>query len=320
MLISDHTHVLAKTGDILTIRGFQQNGVYIAVPIYFKSPSGNREYKDFKFKKFVDEFTDRYAIQYPALVRTSVYGRQVVLRPEDMIECFAPFEALERVYDKLSSVERACIDSLTMYVPVEDIGIIGSRLVGFSHDETDLDVIVRGKDNLCLMRKMMPSFVRRIGAAVTIAREQIRKSVVKYENLFNAKYNSFDHMIANRWPTIHIPGKLFAKLRFTYKFGIDKIPAVPEIGLDPFTQNVKGTVIDSVETALMPRRFFMRVGDDITWQIITYFWDYSYCVTEGDVVAVRGFVDVSSKTIVISSRENHGLSIKHMANPTCTTV
>ena len=74
------------------------------------------------------------------------------------------------------------------------------------------------------MYAMMTDFVHECGGSVSISKKQYERSISKYEKLFNPHYNSFVEMIRNRWATIYIRRKLFAKLRFTYNPTVDVIP------------------------------------------------------------------------------------------------
>ena|GEM_PF-3880483 len=315
-MIADHTHLLIRTGDVVTVRGFPAAGTIIAVPIYFRRPEGGPQLHGASFEKCVDEFADRYSAEHPELVAESVFGQQVQVKAADIIEIFDPFGSLDGACGDLSPMSRNCIDVLSRHVHRSDIGIIGSRLLGFARTEADLDVVIRGECHLSFMRFAMPRIVAEMGAVVAIERGQYARSIRKYERLFNGQYNSFDRMIANRWPTICIPGAFFAKLRFTYNPAVDSVPRVP-CPTHYSTASIRGVVVDARGVAHMPRRFTLADARSRKWEVLTYFWDYSYCVSEDDVVTVRGWCDEAARLLVIGDRREHGVIIDCLAHPSC---
>jgi predicted nucleotidyltransferase len=315
-VIADHTHLLIRNGDVVTVRGFPAAGTIIAVPIYFRRSAGGRQLRAASFEKCVDEFAVRYSAEYPELVAESAFGRQVHVKAPDIIEIFDPFGSLDRAYGKLSAISRKCIDVLSRHVHRSDIGIIGSRLIGFARADADLDVVIRGECHLSFVRSAMARIVAELGAVVAIERGQYTRSIRKYESLFNSHYNSFDRMIANRWPTICIPGAFFAKLRFTYDPAVDYVPQVP-CPTHYSTASIRGVVVEGRGVAHMPRRFTVADARSRDWEVLTYFWDYSYCVSEDDIVTVRGWCDESARLLVIGDRREHGVIIHCLARPSC---
>jgi len=314
-MIPDHTHVVATTGEILAVRGFSEDATY-AVPIYFPCSSGRRLFRQQYYEKMVDEFAERYEREHPMRVTSSPFGKRVRLFDEDIVVQFDPFSVFARAYAELPALAKLCIDALCRYVRQEDIGYIGSRLLGCADERSDMDIVIRGERNLLRMRRSMSDFARDIGGCVGISHEQFGKSIAKYERCFNKSHNTFARMIANRWPTFCVANKLFAKLRFTYDLASDVIPTIP-VAPACISRELTGIVVDSVGTAMMPRRFILEDGGGTHWQVMTYFWDYSYCVADGDTVTVSGSCDEAMKVCIIGDTQHHGIIIHDAAQPLC---
>ncbi|KKU91770.1 MAG: hypothetical protein UY23_C0001G0376 [Candidatus Jorgensenbacteria bacterium GW2011_GWA1_48_11] len=319
-MITDHTHILTKWGDIVTARGFNDGDLIYVVPLYFLSDKGSRTYSGEKYEKYVDEFAERYRHFHPELVRSTPYGQRVAIREDQITRAFDPFANPRLIYDSFDKkIYRRVVDILTKFVPRESIGFIGSSLVGFQTAGSDLDIVIRGLENYRTLRGQFKDFLNALGACATITREQFYKSVVKYERLFNGVNNDFATMIKNRWPTIHMPGELFCKIRFTLNPANDVIFSAPS-NLSLREGSVNGKVIEDEGVAFMPRHFRLRLNEGAEYETITYHWDYSYCVMVGDEVTVRGAIDESEKIIVVSDRKNHGITFKKQNNIACAIV
>lgn len=306
-MLDDHTHFRIRNGDIFTTRGFCPESNIWAVPLYFKRANGDRILKGARHEKFVDEFSERYGSIQPGWLVDTSYGTRIRIPLEEITETYDPFGDFDGNRKKLGSVVyQKVINALCAVADIKDIGFIGSRLVGFERTgESDLDVVVRGRENYQNIRKNFRTILNEIGASCSISRKQFDKSVKKYNWLFNPENNDFSDMLYNRWPTVHLADQLFCKIRFTYHPAKDKIFFPPEV-LNLEEESVSGKVILDEGVSFMPRHFRIESNRRV-YTVVTYFWDYSYCVCDNDVVAVRGSVDREKRIIVIRDRRNHGI-------------
>lgn len=315
-MIGDHTHIITKNRDIFTVRGFNFDKKIFGVPIYFKTESNNlgcRIYKNTLYEKFIDEYAERYFNLYPKLVVKTNYGIRIKIPERNILKTFDPFSNFSKIYNNINKkIYKKIIDGLKIFISPKDIGFIGSRLIGFSTKDSDLDIVIRGMDNYQAIKSNFKKYLSCIGAQSAITQQQYDKSIKKYEYLFNKKYNDFGCMILNRWPTVYIPHKVFYKLRFTYNPQKDDFFRAPQINNLKEGQ-LAGKVIEDIGVAFMPRRFKILNSVGKIYTIITYFWDFSYCVSTGDQVNIKGSIDYNKNIIVIKDRRNHG--IKFISQP-----
>ena len=311
-MIQDHTHVLTKQGDIFTVRGFCSEGAIWAVPIYFVSNNGDKIFGSKKYTKLVDEFGEKYQNLIPEWLVETSFGIRIKIPIFEVVQLFDPFSNFQQIYKQLDApIYKNVIDALSQIVPFKDIGHIGSYLIGFPSSRSDLDLVIRGKNNMLSVKNRFDDFLKKIKAQCSITQKQFDKSIRKYNTLFNKDNNDFDYMIYNRWPTVYIPNKLFCKIRFTYNAAEDDIFQPPKLQ-ETKEATISGEVIEDTGVSFMPRHFILRDVQNRDYTVVTYFWDYSYCVSKKDIVSVAGAVDKSLSVIVIRDRRRHGIRFKKL--------
>src|SRR3989344_6519896 len=312
-MITDHTHIKINNGDIFTVRGFDNDKEIFAVPVYFVSLDGERVLGSLHYRNAIDEFADEYTRKSPNMVIDTVYGRRVKIRQGQINKIFDPFSDFPRIYSTIKNDDyRKVINALSRFVCLEDIGFIGSSLVNFSTKDSDLDVVVRGLENYRKLKNNFSLILKEIDASCSISRKQFNKSVEKYNELFNKEHNDFSCMIFNRWSTVHIPDKLFCKIRFTYDPKKDDLFYAPK-NIETAEADLCGKVISDEGVNFMPRHFKVKTDDGEEYLVITYFWDYSFCVSLGDRVVINGSLDKKNKIMIIGDRKSHG--IKFSSDP-----
>ena len=318
-MINDHTHIKMKNGDICTTRGFCDEKRVFVVPLYFKNPKGDKILNNARYEKFVDEFLERYKHIKPGSIFETSYGKRMVINTDDIEETYDPFGKTEAIFISLNeAIYKRVIESLSKFVPLDDIGFIGSSLVGFDErDESDLDLIIRGLDNYKIVRENFNNVLSNIGAECGISQKQYDKSIVKYSSLFNSEFNDFGEMIKNRWSTIYIPEELFCKIRFTYNPIKENPFFAPEIKIEKSTEEIKGTVVKDSGTSFMPRHFDIKTESGEIYRVITYYWDYSCCVANLDQVKVFGYIDRKNNVISISDTRKHGVKFDKLNYDYC---
>ena len=69
---------------------------------------------------------------------------------------------------------------------------------------------------------------------------------------------------------------------------------------------IQGQVIEDIGTNFMPR-FFKIKTDAGEYSVITYFWDYTYCVKKNDEVMINGSL-FEDNVISLNDRNKHEIN------------
>ena len=193
------------------------------------------------------------------------------------------------------------IKILEELIPKEDIGFIGSYLIGFQTEKSDIDIVIRGIDNLKKIKENFGYILKKLNATNKLDNYLTEISLKKYYNFYSKEKNDFSKMIENRWATIRT-SEYMTKLRFIpNKYEIK----FPEIKNKITDFEINGKVIDDFGTNFMPRFFKITTGNK-EYSVLTYFWDYTYCVKIGDKVTINGSL-FEKDIIVINNRKRHGV-------------
>jgi predicted nucleotidyltransferase len=305
--MKDHTHFITKDNLIFTTRGDHHEKGYIrAAAIYFPNKNGEKFIKRIKFEKEIDEFGDGYLkAMKPEYVRNDDEGNYILVPKKDILKVFEPYKALPKQKIKIKRKFYGLLRILRKIVPKKDIGLIGSYLIGFANKSSDIDIIVRGKENMKKIKKNMPLILDNLNSKNFLNEKKKIKSIIKYENKYNKENNDFSEMIDRRWPTISNNNYL-TKIRFSY----DK-KECPEIRFNKFKEEIKieGIVIDDIGTNFMPRSFIIK-SKNKKFIIYTYFWDFTYCVKKGDFITVKGSLFDRNKILICKQKE-HGIKFRN---------
>jgi predicted nucleotidyltransferase len=300
-MIPDHTHFKTREGIIFTTRGFCHPRDKIrAIPLYKPSLNGCLE-------KSVDEFGDRWLYQvHPNWIQESSFGRGIFVPASEISETYDPFKSEEKIKGLDDKIAIQIISSLQeIGVDKKDIGLLGSYLFDTGRKPHDVDLIIRGLENMTLIKTNFRDLLRDVGGKNSPSEEYTKKSIPRYEEKYNSDSNDFAKMIVRRWPTIHVPGKFFGKLRFTYK--PNEIAALePPVGEALMNEALSGEVTNDIGTNFMPRHFQLR-SDNKQVKVLTYFWDFSYCVRTGDRVVLKGDYYPQSSMLMLSNPKKHGV-------------
>lgn len=167
-------------------------------------------------------------------------------------------------------------------IPFEDIGIIGSYLIGFGI-EKDVDFVVYGKENCKKLKQNMDKIKKSLNAT-SISESHIDYQIKKHGKDF-AKLNTFNKLLCNKWSSIQIKDGLLSTVRFVYK---------PEEIPENFWERKKirdveitAVVTDDLGSNFCPRSFQLEV-DGQKYTVATYFWIYQSCARNGMKVAIKG--------------------------------
>ena len=287
--MDDHVHIRTAHG-IYTTRGLN-TGQNIRVCGIYRAGTGERVFEGSSYEKEVDEFGTGWTRDDPAAVVThDVTGPHILLGIGSIEQTWDPFVPLE-----LPGEWQRLYDVLAQFVPSQDIGIIGSRLIGIATDTSDADLIVRGTDdNRQALRHAMPAIRNELGATQKLGEHLLERSIAKYEHLYGAKNNDFASMIERRWTTVNYAAGM-QKIRFS------TLHAAEPPGEEREETTLEGRVSDAYRTDEMPRTFEV---DGV--RVRTYRWDYTNCVHDGDRVRVVGAID--DRGTIHIARNGHGIA------------
>lgn len=302
--MKDCWHFITKKGFIFTIRGdIHPKGKILSIGIYCLDKKGNREYNGKKYSKKVDEYGEKWVKEFhPEYIIKNDFITQILVPEEDIDKYFNPFEISDEAKEKMKKTKWGnLILVLEELIPKEDIGFIGSYLIGFPTEKSDIDILIRGLDNLRKIKENLDYILRKLNATNDLGESLTKISLEKYYGFYSKDKNNFSKMIKNRWPTIRTP-EYMTKLRFTPKDNEIDFPILK----DRLSNiEIKGNVIDDLGINFMPR-FFKIKTNQVEYTIVTYFWDYAYCVKKGDEVIVNGDL-FENNIIAINNKTNHGV-------------
>ena len=302
----DCWHFITKEGFIFTTRGFNHpSGFIIAIGLYYPDIGGDRAYLGTNYSKDVDEYGDKWVGKCkPEYIRRDDKGNRILVPLGDIKKYFDPFSVSDEKRDLIKKTRWGnLITTLESFIPKEDIGFIGSYLIGFQTQNSDIDVVIRGIKNLKKIKDNFNLILEKLGATQDLDEHMKRISLEKYNRLYKGK-NDFARMIKNRWPTIRTKDYT-TKLRF--------VPRPDEIVFPKINNKIKeiklsGEVIEDIGTNFMPR-FFKIKNKDGEYSILTYFWDYTYCVKNGDYVNVVGSL-FEDNLVMVNNKDEHGITFK----------
>ena len=307
--MKDHIHFITKDGFIFTTKGDIHDEQYVrSAALYRASTSGKRELCGINYEKEIDELGTGWLrkAKLDYCVRDEI-GPRILVPTKDITDIFDPFSVFEFVKWKTKDTQwKQLVDELEKIFPREDIGFIGSYLIGFPSLDSDLDIVIRGKDNLAIAKQEIDNLRSRLGAVQVLDSWREEVSLKKYHAVFNSDFNDFMEMIKRRWSTIRT-SEFMLKLRFAYKY--HEIPS-PTFRHSQGERTIIGNVLVDDGVNFMPRVFTLMGNDHKIYQVFTYFWDYSFCVTNGDRVSVKASLFDENKLLLKEPKE-HGIRFIH---------
>lgn len=300
-MLPDHTHFTLADGVILTTRGHHHPDNAVRSVGLYKPVKPHQN-----CQKQVDEFSnDWMRASHPEYIHATKFGSLTLVPTDDIAVIHDPFRRTEQIQNAITDkLPLQVVEAVRQLVPVKDIGFIGSHLLHLGRPPHDLDLLVRGLEHMRRVRSSFPALLAGIGAEDAPPEAIVARYTARLHTKYNAQYNDFRTLQARRWPTIHFPGKLFCKLRFTYK--PDEVPEFEDPGLPTGHKTLVGQVVDDEGTCFMPRQFTLATSSG-TKVVQTYFWEFSYSVRSGDVVSVRAAEYSDGKTLMLTHPKQHGI-------------
>lgn len=177
----------------------------------------------------------------------------------------------------------------------EDIGIFGSYLLGFDITK-DVDFVIYGLDALTKCYKNIDKIKRDLNAT-DITEKHIQYQYDKFKNYYNPKYD-LKTIISRNWSGIQIADGVLSTIRSVIleKQCIPLLSGKKEV--------VVGEITNALESACLPRRAEVKVGDE-TFEIVSSLWKLQSFARIGDKLEIYGLVDRDKKIILINDFEDY---------------
>lgn len=311
---SDYINFMTKDGTLFTTRGdYHPKGFVRAVPCYRVHKDGERSTNILpgkKIKREVDEFGDGWIkSEKPSYVRDFGLGTAIYVPVEDITMIFDPFDVSKENCDYLMSSKYGTLITtlVNLGVPKEDIGVYGSRIAGLENANSDLDLVIRGKDNMLNIKSNISKIHSSVGSTSQISKDQFTKTISKYNNIYNPKINNFESRIHNRWSTIQTD-EYMLKLMFVPKSSDSLDMVFPKKSVSEIT--LTGEVISDENTCFMPREFKIKCGYKV-YSVITYFYHFYFSVKKGDLITIHGSQTNEDSLILLHDRKKHGIKFEN---------
>jgi len=286
----------------------------LACPVFWPDPAGDRVHAiRGRYRKAVTEFNREIFDLHPEY-RSGLAPRNLPRVPAgEIAEVCRPRDALKRfLQQEDGGLWRLIVERLGEIagVPVDDIGIFGSYLVGLNQgldgrQVKDVDFVIYGFDNYRAVRAGFPELLASLGFG-PISAEHVAYHARKFGSQFAPGSSTFELTLANKWSSMQIAPGLLNTLRFIHKD--DEAPPDPLAGLPIAGEaEVAGVVVDDDGANFMPRTFRLAAGGG-EYLVVTHFWAFQACVRRGDRVSVRGNLHADGSTLSLDLPV-HGLRI-----------
>lgn len=309
----DYINVLTKDNILFTVRGFYHpKDSTRAVPCYVADENGDRYNKFLRksFRRDIDEFGDVWLpVVKPNYIKETSLGKMILVPDEDIIQVFDPFNLPENIRSKIAQTEfQKVLDVIEdAGIPKEDIGVYGSYLTGFQNQKSDIDIVIRGVENMKLAKENMNKIRKKLGAKEFLDDKKFIATIEKYRSAYSPEKNDFAPRLFRRWSTICL-NNFIIKLMFVYKREeVPKNLLPTELTKDVC---VEGIVTNDEGTCFMPRHFTIK-NEEQEYEVITYFYHFYFAVKQGDKVKIYGALSNDKKTLFLHNKNNHGILFKN---------
>ncbi len=205
------------------------------------------------------------------------------INSSSIVNRFCPKKCFRKKKNSLQGVWKKIGNALSKIVGEDNVGIMGSTLIGFPLKK-DVDFIVYGKKNCAKIQRNI-DWVKGFVGASEISNDHVKYQVKKYGSFHNTSINSFQELLRNKWSSLQIDKGILSTIRFAYKE--KEFPENPWQNPSEGLTTVSGVVVDAFGTSFCPRTFIIRNSKGLV-KIASYFWAYHQCVKKGDKVFVTG--------------------------------
>ncbi len=299
-MFRDFDYIKTKDGIIFIVRGDYHSVEKIkAAAVYFPSKNGDRVEKLTKngYIKKIEEVPlegtliarlhPEYVPREEELIRNCS-----MVDAKDIVQHYKPREKTKECLEK-ETLKGTKWEALILsihkiaQIPIEDIGIYGSLLVGLDKDDSDVDMLVYGEENLKRLRANFDSVLRNAG--VNKANEKQRLLRIK-EWKKTSKHSLIDsdklwRIETRKWSRVNVYGDDITCIRSAYKD--DEIKENP-ITTQPIREiKAYGVVLDSFRTHFSPRIAKVRINNRI-FDVVSYLFLFFSSVFDNDEVEIFG--------------------------------
>ncbi len=302
-MFRDCDYIKTKDNIIFIVRGdYHAQDAVRATVVYFPSEDGDRFDKRTgqKYIKKIEEFP------FPDSVIAKIHPEYLPKRNELIKSLSIPIHDIVRHYRPRGKMEECLRDGVLKNtkwealilainqiadIPIKDIGVYGSLLVGLNKDNSDVDILVYGKENLVKLRNnfdivLSSSGVQKASREQRIARihawKQAAKDSPKYSPI---DFDKLQRIESRRWSRINVCGDDITSIRFAY--GDDEIPQ-NLITSSPIKEiKEQGVVIESVRTHFSQKVAKVLINNKRI-EVITDIFVFFSCVFDGDEVEIFG--------------------------------
>lgn len=304
--LRDLDYLRDRDGIVLLVKGdHHPKGRARAYPVFWPDPAGERV-GSARYRK---ETNDCDNTAYLKLAPGS-YDEDLPGVPSlDLARVVARYRPTEAGLAHLEGRWHDLAQGLLGLVPREDIGIIGSALVGLDRYADgrrvkDVDFAVFGRKSRELLRAGLAELREQAGAT-PISPAHIAYQAGKFGRWFQPGLNSWEKLLARKWSSLQLAPGLLATVRFGYQ--------AREVMPDPLAspvvarQSLRGRVVEDEDVDFMPRRFVVRASGERV-AVASLFWGHQSCVRMGDQVVVVG--DRRADGTLTVTRLDHGIRIE----------
>jgi len=310
----DLDYLRDKSGLVWLVKGdhHPEASVY-AYPVYWPDSTGERQHTLWgNYRKQVNDCDHQQLWYLRPETRPAPDNlwAQPLLPRHLITERFSPVEAIPDFIEQEPTGQWLDVFNalLELGVPSEQIGILGSRLVGLdqAHGQRikDVDFCIYGIDNQLLVRQQIEDLCCRLQAS-EISSDHIDYHVEKFGRFFDPNVNDFKRGLQRKWASLQLAPGLLLTLRFGYDE--QEIPDRPVVTVrQPLEESVRGRVVCDLHSCYMPRRFTVDSGQELL-EVLCPYWGYHCCVRTGDHVWVTG--ERINEYQLAVRRLDHGIKI-----------
>ncbi|MDH5815246.1 MAG: nucleotidyltransferase domain-containing protein [Candidatus Nezhaarchaeota archaeon] len=209
-------------------------------------------------------------------------------------------EIIEKSKDHLESMAVDLAQSIAdeAGIPINDLGVTGSLLIGIHQPFSDIDLVVYGRNSAMKVKEALLKLYEEPKRGIErLPKERLEELLERRQRLFYLSKNDAEIICSRKWNRGFFKGKEFSIHpvkkddevnevfgEFTYK----------PIGL----ATIRGTVIDSSESMFMPSRWLVDEVESLSGvnaegvtELCSYEGLYMGIVNEGETFEARGKVE-----------------------------
>src|SRR3989344_4995610 len=223
--------------------------------------------------------------------------------------CFVPIKNIYQILDpRLGLKENPHLE--TIITSLTDIGIncqgnigvIGSYLLRANNDDSDIDIVIYGKENAKILLSNYKNLKLKHSWTCP-TNDDIQRRAIKYKKNYNLTIK--ENLLLN---SIRKRSRLDFRLPNGKIIGFHCVYLPEEIPPNPIKSNqhkddeieFTGKILSDIESCFMPRVYLVHHNqNNKKYSVITYMWRFWVAADQGDNVLVRGKL-IDDYTILLS--------------------